>query len=105
MGILKRTSTCLLMGGMTAAVLGLAAGPALAATTWTVSPGGSISATAGTTTLKDTGTGTTLNCSSSAAKGTVKSGSGLAGAGIGSITSLTFSGCTGPLGLTFTVTS
>lgn len=105
MGILKRTSTFLLLGGAAAAVIGLSAGPALAATTWTVSPGGSITATGGKTTLKDTGTGTTLNCTSSSGKGSVKSGSGLSGTGIGSITSLTFSSCTGPLGLTFTVTS
>jgi hypothetical protein len=105
MGILKRASTFLLMGGAAAAIVGLSAGPALAATTWTVSPGGSITATAGTTTLKDTGTGTTLKCTSSSAKGSVKSGSGLSGTGLGSITSLTFSSCTGPLGLTFTVTS
>jgi hypothetical protein len=104
MGILKRTSTFLLMGGTAAAIIGLTAGPALAAT-WTVSPGGSITASAGTTTLKDTGTGTTLKCTSSTAKGTLKSGSGLSGTGIGSISSLTFSSCTGPLGLTFTVTS
>ncbi len=104
MGILKRTSTFLLMGGTAAAIIGLTAGPALAAT-WTVSPGGSITASAGTTTLKDTGTGTTLKCTSSSAKGTLKSGSGLSGTGIGSISSLTFSSCTGPLGLTFTVTS
>jgi hypothetical protein len=105
MAIRKPFSAFLLIGGMAAAaVVSLSAAPALAATTFTVSPGGSITAKAGTTTLKDNSTGTTLTCTSSAGSGSVKSGSGLPGAGIGSISSLTFSSCTGPLGLTFTVT-
>jgi hypothetical protein len=36
-------------------------------------------------------------------KGTLKSGSGLSGTAIGTITGTTFTTCTGPLGLTFTV--
>lgn len=104
MSIRTRISGLLFVGGLTAALTGLAAGPAMAATTWTVSPGGSISGTAGTTTLTDTGTGSKLTCTSSSTSGTVKSGSGLSGAGIGSISSLTFSGCTG-FGFSFTVTT
>lgn len=105
----KRAGSVLVMGAALAGVLGLGAGSAIAATnakvaaTWTVKPGGAITAKAGKTTLKDTKTGTVLTCASSSGKGSVKKGSGLSGSGIGSITALGFSNCTGPLGLTFTV--
>lgn len=92
-----------LVGAATAVVVGLGVGPAFAATTWTVKPGGAITAKAGTTKLKDTKTGQTLYCKSSTTKATLKHGSGLAGAKIGKITSVTFSTCTGPFGLTFFV--
>jgi hypothetical protein len=107
--ILKRAGSVLITSAALAGVLGLGASSALAASntgvaaTWTVKPGGAITAKAGTTTLKDSKTGSVLTCTSSAGKGTVKSGKGLSGTGIGSITALTFSNCTGPLGLTFTV--
>jgi hypothetical protein len=109
MTILKRASSVLITGAALAGLLALSAGSAFAATnagtaaTWTVHPGGTITAKAGTTTLKDTKTGSVLTCTSSSGKGTVKSGSGLSGAGIGSITALSFTNCTGPLSLTFTV--
>jgi hypothetical protein len=109
MTIFKRAGSALVMSAALAGVLALSAGSALAATntgiaaTWTVKPGGAITAKAGKTTLTDKSTGSTLSCASSSGKGTVKSGSGLSGTGIGSITALSFSSCTGPLGLTFTV--
>jgi hypothetical protein len=101
----KRLGGVLVLGAVTAAMIGMAAAPALAsnATTWTVKPGGAITAKAGKTTLKDTSTGSTLSCKSSSGKGTVKKGSGLSGSGIASITALSFKTCTGPLSLTFTV--
>jgi hypothetical protein len=105
MAILKRTYGILFAGAATAAVIGMSAAPALAATTWSVSPGGAITGKSGTTTLKDTTTGNSLSCKSSTTKATLKKGTGLAGAGLGSITSVTFATCTGPLGLTFTVKS
>jgi hypothetical protein len=105
MAILKRTYGILFAGAATAAVIGLSAAPAFAATTWSVSPGGAITAKSGTTTLTDTTTGNSLTCTSSKTAATLKSGTGLAGAGLGSITSVTFTSCTGPLGLTFTVKS
>jgi hypothetical protein len=108
MGIRTRIGrSALLTGAAAAAVIGLGVGVAGAtnAITFTVTPGGSISANAGKTTLKDTNTGSVLTCKSSAGAGTLKSGSGLKGAGIGSITSLSFTTCTGPLNLTFTVAS
>ena len=109
----KRAGSVLLMGVALAGVLGLNAGSAVAATnvkvnpkvaaTWTVKPGGAITAKAGQTTLKDTKSGTVLTCASSSGKGTAKKGSGLSGNGIASITALGFSSCKGPLGLTFSV--
>lgn len=78
---------------------------ALAATTWTVSPGGSITATSGTAVLTDTRTGASLSCAASSLAGSLKSGSGLSGTGIGSITAFSLSSCTGPGGLTYTATS
>jgi hypothetical protein len=107
--ILKRAGSVLVMSAALAGVVGLSAGSAIAATnagitaTWTVKPGGAITAKAGTTTLTDKNTGSQLSCASSSGKGTVKKGSGLSGTGIGSITALSFNTCKGPLGLTFTV--
>lgn len=98
----KRIAAILATGGAAALTIGLTAAPAFAAT-WTVSPGGSITGTSGTTTLKDTTTGNTLSCTSSSTTATLKKGSGLAGSGIGSVKGISFTNCTGPLGLTFTV--
>jgi hypothetical protein len=109
MTIFKRAGSALVMSAALAGVLALSASSAIAAThtgvaaTWTVKPGGAITAKAGKTTLTDKNTGSILTCTSSSGKGTVKKGSGLSGTGIGSITSLGFSNCTGPLSLTFTV--
>jgi hypothetical protein len=82
----------------------LAAGPAAAtssaaatATTWTVHPGGAIAATAGKTTVTDTKTGTTASCESSRMSGALRAGSGLPGAGIGTITAAAFR-CPTPIG-------
>jgi hypothetical protein len=82
----------------------LTATTASALTTWTVNPGGATTAKTGPLTLKDTKTGEVLKCRSSL-KATLASGSGLSGAGIGSISSFTFPPCVGPLGLTFTITT
>jgi hypothetical protein len=108
--ILKRAGSVLVMSAALAGMLGLSAGSAIAATnarvaaTWTVKPGGAITAkAAGTTTLTDKNTGSKLTCASSSGKGTVKKGNGLSGTGIGSITALSFTTCKGPLNLTFTV--
>ncbi len=107
MALRKRLSRrILLTGAATAATIGATAGVALAvAITFTISPGGAITAKAGTTKLTDTNTGSVLQCTSSSSTGTLKSGSGISGTNIGSISALSFSGCTGPLGLTFTVTN
>ena len=83
----------------------LGAGPAVAATTWTVTPGGRFSGQAGTTKLEDTTDGASLICSGSVLSGSFKAGSGLSGTGIGSITSGgKFTDCTGPTPLPYTIT-
>jgi hypothetical protein len=106
MAIRKRLAgSILLTGAATALLIGVSAGPALAAVTFTVTPGGAITATAGTTTLTDTKSGVVLMCASSSTAATLKSGSGLSGTHIGNITSVSFSNCTGPFGITFTVAS
>jgi len=73
-----------------AAVLALGPGavPSAAATTgtWTVRPGGAVSAKAGKTVLTDTKSGNSLTCASSGMSGMLKAGRGLAGTGIGSFT-------------------
>jgi hypothetical protein len=88
-----------------AAALTVATGAtaALAATTWTVSPGGKIAAKTDKVTFTDLTTGTALTCVNDSANGTLKSGSGLPGAGIGSVTAVSIQNCTGPLALVFLV--
>ena len=104
---MKRLSRrMLLTGGATALAVGASAGVALAvAITFSISPGGAITAKAGTTKLHDVNTNQNLQCTSSSSAGTLKKGHGISGANLGSITKLTFSNCTGPLNLTFTVTN
>ena len=94
--ILKSLGRALVLGAATASVIGLAAAPALAATTWTVKPGGAVTGTAGTTTVTDTTASPplTVTCTSSVFKGTLKKGSGLAGKSIGTFSSLAFNSCT-----------
>lgn len=101
----KRTGSGLIAGAATALLIATMA-PAQAATpTWSVTPGGLATAKSGTTTLLDTKTKITLHCKSSVANTHLNKGHKLAGAGIASITSLTFNSCTGPLRLTFKVKS
>jgi hypothetical protein len=93
--ILNRFGKALIASAATAAVIGMAAAPAFAtAATWTVKPGGSITGMAGKTVVTDTTQNLSVTCSSSVAKGTLNHGSGLAGAGLGTVTSLAFKNCT-----------
>ncbi|HLX47708.1 MAG TPA: hypothetical protein VKS82_05210 [Streptosporangiaceae bacterium] len=76
--------------------LGLAASSASASTiraTWTVSPGGSTTGAAGTTKVTDVTAGLTVTCTSSSFTSSFKTGSGLSGTGLGTITSLNFKNC------------
>jgi hypothetical protein len=102
----KRIGSGLVAGAAVALMIGASTPAALAATpTWTVKPGGNISAKSGTTVLTDTKTHTVLKCTSSTTKTTLKKGAKLKGAGIGSVTALSFTKCTGPFSIKFTVTS
>lgn len=85
-----------------APVLGVTA--AVASTTWTVRPGGAVSAKSGLVFIKDASTGSVVSCPSSTIKATLKSGTGLPGTGIASLSSFTFATCSGPLNFMYTMT-
>jgi hypothetical protein len=94
MAILRRPATLLLAGAAVAGSIALSAGPALAATTtWTITKGGAVTATAEKVTVKDTTTNLALSCKSSTFKAKLKSGKKLAGADAGSLTAFGLSGC------------
>jgi hypothetical protein len=102
----KRAGSGLIAGAAVTLMIGASAAPAFAATpTWSVSRGGAIAAKSGTTVLTDPKAHVTLKCTSSSTKATLKKGHHLSGAGIGSITALSFTNCTGPFGLKFSVNS
>jgi hypothetical protein len=87
-----RVARLLIAAGAVAMTIAAANSPG-AATGWTVSPGGSFTGRAGATELADTTTGNAaIFCASSSSRGTLKSGSGLAGTGIGSIKAMSFQG-------------
>jgi hypothetical protein len=83
---------------------GLTAGPALAAATWTIRPGGAVTLGLGTATIRDTTTGNLVACRSGNLTGALKSGSGLTGTRAGSITGAAIGPCSGPGLLNWTIT-
>lgn len=83
----------------------LGATTAFAATTWTIKPGGAITASAPSASFRDTTTRSNQTCESMTASATLKSGSGLPGSGAGSIPAFAFNHCTGPLGETLSLTA
>ncbi|MEO3765618.1 hypothetical protein [Streptomyces sp. B5E4] len=85
---------------MAAAGFTVSSASATAQATWTVSPGGPFTAHSGNTQLAVPNA--VLTCTDSDADGTLKSGSGLDGAGIGDIDNLTFTNCS-VAGILFTV--
>jgi hypothetical protein len=99
------TKSGLVTGVAIAAAVGFAASPASAAGTWTVTGGGSSTAKSTNSVLTDSSTGTQLKCTTSTASASAVNGTGLSGTGIASISALSWSGCSGPLGITFTVTA
>jgi len=102
----KHLTAVLLGSGAAALALGIGTASAMATTaaTWTVKPGGNVTGNAGKTTLTDKNTNQTLSCKSSATTAKLDKGSGQTNP-LGKINSATFSTCTGPGGLTFTVTT
>jgi hypothetical protein len=91
-------------GAVLTAALGATAATAAVAATWTVQPGGAVTAKSGQVILKDLGNGVEVGCPSSTIKATLKSGSGLSGTGIGSVSSFSFATCTGPISIQYTLT-
>jgi hypothetical protein len=98
---LRRTRKIILLS---AVLLATGAGVAYAATTWTITPGGNIQGSSGKTTFTDASTGIVLTCTSTDGSATAKSGSGLTNP-LASGLSASASNCTGPLGITFTLTA
>jgi hypothetical protein len=94
----RRHARVLAAGAAAVLAAALGAVPALAVNTWTIRPGGAFTATSGKATLKDATTGAAFPCRSLRASGTFSRGSGLPGAGAGSISAVSFNTCTSPLG-------
>jgi hypothetical protein len=100
---MRKRLTAVLFAGGTALALGLGTTAAMATdATWTVKPGGAFSFS-GSAQVKDSTTGTIAKCTSLKLSGTLKKGSGLSGAALGTITTGAFTGCTvGGIGVTVT---
>jgi hypothetical protein len=98
----NRYARILAAGGAAVLVAVLGVPAALASGTWTVKPGGGVQATSGQLAFKDTTTGTVMTCPSTA-RGTLKSGSGLAGSHVGSLSAVVIGHCISPGGPNFTV--
>jgi hypothetical protein len=94
----NRYARILAAGGAAVLAAALAAAPALATITWTIQPGGAMTAASGTVAVKDTKTGTVITCVSSTGSGTLRSGSGLSGADAGSLSAVSFVHCSAPGG-------
>jgi len=69
------------------------AGPAQAATTFTISPGGAWSGTGSAASIRDAVSNQVTQCSGLAVAGSFKSGKGLSGTNIGALTSIALTGC------------
>jgi hypothetical protein len=100
----SRPARILLTGMAACLVAGLAAGPAAAAATWTIKPGGAVTLRLGTATIKDTKTANEVTCDGGNLAGKLKSGSGQNGTSAGSITGAAISPCFGPGPLNWTIT-
>jgi len=100
----KRTRAFLTVAATTlAGTLCSPASLAATAATWTVTPGGSLTSANHNFQMRDTTSDSGFYCSSSALSGKLNSGSGLLGSDLGSISSITVSDCSAPVGygLTF----
>jgi hypothetical protein len=69
------------------------AGPAQAATTFTISPGGAWSGTGSAASIRDAVSNQVTRCSGLAVAGSFKAGKGLSGTSIGALTSIALTGC------------
>jgi len=94
MSVFRLPVSVALAGAALAATIGLVPLPASAATkTWTITHGGTVTATTKNFTLDDLTTAETVSCGSSVVKAKLKSGKHLSGTGAGSLTSGSFNGC------------
>jgi hypothetical protein len=64
--------------------------------TWTITPGGAVTAKSGWAPIRDPNVGRLMICTSLTASGTLMSGSGLPGSGTGSLAAFGFDQCTNP---------
>ncbi|MDR2987242.1 MAG: hypothetical protein LBV34_20630 [Nocardiopsaceae bacterium] len=110
MTLLKRATNLLFVAATAGAVVGLAAAPAMAATTLKVqvTNGGTYTATAGKTVLSDNGVSVTCTSTTttkaSKGSGTVATAThtGTSPVKVGTVAKLSFNNCTGPLGAVHT---
>ena len=108
----KSKKTIIRVGVLAAAALvAFSASAAFAASSYNVTAGSApadtiirYTATSTQVTFKDTTAGTTWNCESASATGTVTVGTNLSWTGIGTVDGTVWNTCTGGFGLTFTVT-
>jgi hypothetical protein len=108
MSMRRHVRALLAAGGAAALAMAVSAAPSLAATAagWSVSPGGPFTGKpSGKVTITDAVTGTSVVCATTKAAGRFKSGTGLSGTGIGSLRSLSLTGCATAGGRAFTVTA
>jgi len=101
---LSRSARIPLTGMAACLAAGLAAGPAAAAATWTIKPGGAVTLRLVTATIKDTTTAASITCKRGKLTGKLKSGSGLTGTSAGRITGGVIDGCAGPGPLPWRIT-
>ncbi|WP_197320965.1 hypothetical protein [Saccharomonospora sp. NB11] len=102
---MRRRVLSIVAGSAAAALaLGLTAMSASAAPQeWIVDPGGEYTGVSGTTVLTNTANGVTLDCSGSEASGELAGSASGAPAQLGTIDNISWTSCSGPLGLTFEV--
>jgi hypothetical protein len=90
---MKHRTGLLAIPAFVVAAAAFAAAPALAATTFTVSPGGAWSGSGSGGGIRDAVSNQVTRCSGSALAGSFKSGRGLSGTNIGALTSIALTGC------------
>jgi hypothetical protein len=100
----SRPARILLSGMAACLVVSFTAGPALAAATWTIRPGGAFTLGTVIATIQDPKTGAAITCRSGNLTGTLKSGSGLNGASAGRISGGALNKCSGPGPLNWKIT-
>jgi hypothetical protein len=89
------SAAAVLGGAPVPATAGIAVPAAASVTTWTARPGGAFTAISGKIILTDTPTGAMNSCASSRMSGTLKAGSGLPGARMGSLAAAMYALCSG----------